>query len=110
MAGDCPWHAPLAQRCQSTTDGDPKRTCYNCKADGKDYCLSHNEFPNLGRNLRDFAKERLASGQPVLYADFLREFYPEALAQQRGPGDIRVWRRLAAFFTGTAPEAIFPDA
>ena len=73
------------------------------------YCRYHLEFPHLGRNLRDFVNGRLASGRPMLYTDFLRQHYPEALAQMRGPGDIRVWRHLAAFLTGAAPDAVFPD-
>ena len=110
VRNECPYHAPSDQRCQSTIDGDPESGCYNHKADGRDYCVYHAEFPHLGRNLRDFAIERLAAGRPLLYTDFMRQCYPEALAQTRGPGDIRIWRRLAAFYTGAVPETIFPDA
>ena len=108
LAGECPYHAPSAQRCQSTIDGAPERSCYNCKAEGEDYCIYHYEFPHIGRNLRDCATERLAAGRPVLYTEFLRQYYPDALGKMRGP-DVRGWRRLAAYFTGAAPENFFPD-
>ena len=108
VAAECPYHAPADRRCQSTLDGDPEASCYNSREDKGVYCRFHSDFPDLGRNLREFARQCVETGRPVRLADFLAQYYPAARSKVSG-AHIAGWRRLAAYFTGAEPEKFFTD-
>ena len=99
------------QRCQSTIDWSPDKYCCHSKLDGREYCLRHCEFPHLGRNLRDFVSEPLASGQPALYAEFVRRYYPNARPDISGSRRLAAYlRHLAAHFMGAELGSLFPES
>ena len=78
IRGDCPYHAAGEARCSSCLDGAPDRQCSLMKEPGSDFCSCHREFPNLGRQLKQFAEECRQAGRRFTQQAFLAAHFPTA--------------------------------
>ena len=79
IKGKCRWHAPDSQRCKSMIESDSEKRCWNYKQELSDYCLCHNDFPNVSVNAESYGEE--CSARPLKICDraeFLMKFYLHA--------------------------------
>ena len=56
-------------------DDNPGKRCNLIKESGE-YCEGHADFPNLGRQLKDYAEKCRSRGEAFHQAAFLKECYP----------------------------------
>jgi hypothetical protein len=70
----CRFHAKPEDRCKSMKDEFPELQCFGTKIEGSEFCILHQEFPNLGVNMVEMLKT--VAGDQLTEDDFRARYYP----------------------------------
>jgi hypothetical protein len=70
----CRFHAKPEDRCKSMKDEFPELQCFGTKIEGSEFCILHQEFPNLGVNMVEMLKT--SPGDQLTEEDFRARYYP----------------------------------
>ena len=70
----CRFHAKPEYRCKSMKDEFPELQCFGTKIEGSEFCILHQEFPNLGVNMVEMLKT--SPGDQLTEEDFRARYYP----------------------------------
>jgi hypothetical protein len=70
----CRFHAKPEDRCHSMKDDFPELQCFGTKIEGSEFCILHQEFPNLGVNMVEMLKT--ITGDQLTEEDFRARYYP----------------------------------